>query len=291
MAVSRANKTGAVLSAAVAVSAITAQHDAYPRTRNRMDLGRSLQRYYARKMSMPEIATPWMMGGSHETRVDRSINLLPCAEFIEDGALGAITPLACFDQTTQDDSHVLKSLDASIQFSEMSLGQPANCLAATLFVAPEFEQFPNFFDWKTKQPCPLDEAELVDVPLFVGAVAVRLPIDRLEQTDAFIIADQFDGYPGQSCGVADTEHARASLSRDWSLPLLETLGSMRQVLSLTPARQSGEGPPHSARTRPRPPQSLAAAKSGEQAGVNTSNSEPGELRTKPTPPSHKEFLS
>jgi len=197
---------------------------------------------------MPELAKPWMHGGSKETGADRSIDLLPCAEFFEDGAVGAVTPLACFDQTAQNASHVLKSLDAGIQFSEMSLGQPANCLAATLCVAPQFEQFPNFFDWKTEQPCALDEAKLVDLPLFVGAVTVRLPIDRLEQTDALIIADQFDGYPRQFCGVADAEHARASLSRDWSLPWLETLGSMRQVLTLTPARQSKVNLPEHRRT-------------------------------------------
>lgn len=41
---------------------------------------------------MPELAKPWMHGGSKETGADRSIDLLPCAEFFEDGAVGAVTP-------------------------------------------------------------------------------------------------------------------------------------------------------------------------------------------------------
>ena len=234
---------------------------------------------------MPELAKPWMHGGSKETGADRSIDLLPCAEFFEDGAVGAVTPLACFDQTAQNASHVLKSLDAGIQFSEMSLGQPANCLAATLCVAPQFEQFPNFFDWKTEQPCALDEAKLVDLPSVVGAVAIRLPIDGLEQTDALIIADQFDSYSREPCGIADTKHARASLIRDLSLPLLETLGPTRQVLSLMPARQSGEGLRQKERS--------AMAISGRNNRRRTSGRqhidfEPGELLTKATSQSQKE---
>lgn len=240
---------------------------------------------------MPELAKPWMHGGSNEPGTVRLIDSLPCAELFEDGAVGAVIPLACFDQAGKNVTNVLKSLDAAIQFDEMGFSQPANSLTAALLVAPEVEKFRNFFDWKTKQPCALDEAELVDLPSFVGAVAIRLPIDRLEQTDALIIADQFDGYPRELCGVADTEHARASLSRDWSLLLLETLGSTRQVLSLTPARQSGEGSLQRARTRSRLPRSLAATTSGERADVKTSNFEPGELRTNPTSPSQKESLS
>ncbi len=239
---------------------------------------------------MPELAKPWMHGDPNEPGTVRLIDSLPCAEFFEGGAVGAVIPLACFDQAGKNVTNVLKSLDAAIQFGEMSLGQPANSLTAALLVAPEVEKFRNFFDWKTKQPCALDEAELVDIPSVVSAVAVRLPIDRLEQTNALIIADQFDGAP-ESFAASPIRNMRVSLSRDWSLPLLETLGSTRQVLSLTPARQSGEGSLQRARTRSRLPRSLAATTSGERAGVKTSNFELGELRTNPTSPSQKESLS
>lgn len=188
---------------------------------------------------MFEFADTSKQSGANEIGCDNSIDLFLCSELIQDGAIGPIVPLASIDQTLQNASHALKSPYAGIQVGEMCLGQPADCMAAPLLVAPKLEEFLNFFDWKAKQPCSLDEAELVDVTQFVGPVAVRLPVDNPEETDALIIPDQFDGYPRQSCGVADTEHVQASLRRDWSLLSLETLASKCQM-SAPPGRQSKE---------------------------------------------------
>lgn len=193
----------------------------------------------AQFLSEHELAHTSKQSGTYEIGADDSINLFSRSELIQDGAIGPIIPLASIDQTLQNTSYVLKSLYAGIQVGKMCLGQPAYCVAAPLLVAPKPEQFANFFDWKAEQSCSLDEAEFVDVTHFVCPVAVRLPVDSSEETDALIIADQFDGYPRQSCGVADTEHMWTSLRRDWSLPSLETLASKCQMSSL-PGRQCKE---------------------------------------------------
>nr|WP_290996175.1 hypothetical protein [Hyphomicrobium sp.] len=235
---------------------------------------------------MFELATLSIQSGTNEVGADDSVTF-PCTERFQDGAIRAIVSLASIDQLLQDAGHVLNRLYAVAQVSEMSFGQPADRVASPLFVAPEIEQFSNLLDWKAEQSCSLDEAKFMDVTRFVCPVAVRLPVDSPEETDALIIADQFDRNTRQSRGVADSEHVRASQRSDWSLPLLETLGSKCQVSS----PRGGQSRERKLEVADENTDRSSAERGDLRKAVNKSSVEPGELRTEANSPIPVRILS
>ena len=110
-------------------------------------------------------------------------------EIVEDWAVWSVVTVAGCGETLQCPPHRLKRLGLAMKFGSPRQSQRLDVATRSAAIIPQSKQLPNFLDSEAKVAGATDEAQRMNVPLVIIAIARRTAWRRRDQPDLFIMSD------------------------------------------------------------------------------------------------------
>ena len=130
-----------------------------------------------------------------------------CCKVVENRTIGSLVAVSVLGEITEGAENGAHFLHAPFEVRDMRLGQPFHFARRTLAVASERQKRSDFVQRKAEIACAPDELQNRHIGVAIVPIAIVAARSRLQQIDAFAIADHLGGYAGAIGGLADVHGA------------------------------------------------------------------------------------
>src|SRR3990172_6549481 len=146
--------------------------------------GKAQELIFAKAVTRLDADDSWLDGGVIVHLLFLAV--LAIIKLVEDRAVGPGVPAATPDQVCDSLAHRFEFLDLALERLQVTCCQGLYRGARSRPVVPEVEKVAHFLDGKAQAARTLDEVERAHVNQRITPVAVRPPVGRTDESDAFV---------------------------------------------------------------------------------------------------------